>query len=178
MEISQITGAGKDPVAHIEEDRQLKSIGAIPVVLPVNKDQNEKKSKPEEPEPLFEHLRHEPLQLLLRAVSARLTQTFGAADATHHITPAVEQALTPEAVSGRILVLLAAAFAGFKLQRTERETETVLAAFLPLANEALQHGGNEAREVLNNLNMLDAAAAEGIDKAVALSQSALVHFPG
>ncbi len=177
MEISQITGAGKDPVAHVEEDKQLKGVGAIPVVQPIGKDQNEKKSTPEELEPLFEHLRHEPLQLLLRAVSARLTQTFGAAGAVRHIAPAVEQALTPEVVCGRILVLLGAAFEGFKLQRTDSEIATVLAAFLPLANDALQQGGIEAREVLNNLNMLDASAAAEIDNAVALSHTALAHFP-
>jgi hypothetical protein len=179
MEVSQITGAGKDPVARVEEDKKLKGIGAVPAVNPVKKDEDAKQSTPEQTEaPSFEHLRQEPLQLLLRAINARLLQSFGATNATRSFAPAVEQALTPEAVSARVLVSLGAAFERFKIQHTDTDPETVLAMFQHLAGELLQQSADESGDVLRNLNLLDSAVTSRIEKAVTLIQTALSHFGG
>lgn len=176
MEISQITGAGKDPVARAEDDTQLKNIGAIPAVPAVKKDGDSKQSTPEAPS--FEHLRQEPLHLLLRAINARLMQTFGATSAPRSWVPTLEQALTPEAVSARVLVLLGTAFERFKIQDANTGPKALLATFLRMANEILNQADHEAREVLSNLNLLDDTVAAGIDKAVALIHAALARFSG
>ncbi|MBI3774631.1 MAG: hypothetical protein HY273_03600, partial [Gammaproteobacteria bacterium] len=111
MEISQLTGAGKDPVTRVEEDKQLKNIGAIPAVDPIKKDEDSKQSTPEQNEaPSFEHLRQEPLHLLLRAINSRLMQTFGANNPSRHLAPAVVQTLTPDLAAARVLLSLGAAF--------------------------------------------------------------------
>ena len=179
MEISQITGAGKDPVARVEEDQQLKSIGAIPVVQPVKKDEDAKQSKPELQEaPSFDHLRQDPLQLLLRAINARLTQTYGTTSAPRHFTSEVEQTLAPEIVSARVMVLFGTAFQRLKVQHADNNHETVLAAFLHTASAILLESDIEAREVLRNLNILNASVAAEIDNAVALIQAALTRFTG
>ncbi len=179
MEISQITGAGKDPVARVAEDQQLKNIGAIPVAQPINKDQDQKQSTPEQAEsPSFEHLRQAPLDLLLRAINVRLTQTFGTTSVARNSPPVVEPALTPEIVSARVMVLLGAAFERFKVQHAAADSETLLTQFLHTADEALHQADDEARAVLKNLNVLDAAVVAVIDKTSTLIQTALTRFVG
>jgi len=179
MEISQITGAGKDPVARVEEDTQLKNIGAIPAVQPVKKDEDSKQSTPEQlEEPSFEHLRQEPLHLLLRAINARLTQAFGATGAARGFTPAIQQTFTPEGVSARVLVLLATAFELFKAQHADTGLDAVLDIFRHTASELLRQSDNETRDVLRNLNLLDDAVAAQIEKAVTSIQTALTRFAG
>ena len=179
MEISQITGAGKDPVARVEDDPQLKHIGAIPAVHAVKKDDDSKQSKPEPPEvPSFEHLRREPLHLLLRAISTRLAQMFGAVPASRSFIPSVDPALTPHIVSARVLILVGAAFSQFKNQHAPTDAVTLLTTFLPLATNAVQDAEREAREVLRNLNVLDDRGTAEIDKAVVLTHAALARFTG
>lgn len=177
MEISQITGAGKDPVARVEDDKQLKNIGSIPAVQAVKNDQDSKQSKPELPEaPSFEHLRQQPLHLLLRVINARLTQTFGVthAPAPRNFMPDIEQALTPEGVSARVLSVVSTALERFKTQ--DINAEILLATFLRLASESLNQAAEESRGVLNNLNLLDDPAAAQIDKTITLIHTALARF--
>jgi len=179
MEISQITGAGKDPVARIEEDKQLKNIGAIPAVQPVKKDEDEKQSIPEPQEaPSFDHLRHDPLQLLLRAINTRLTQTYGSTNASRHPASAVEQKFTPEIVSARVAVIYGTAFQRLKTQLVDSDHETLLGTFLHSANIILLESDHETREVLRNLNLLDASVATQIEQAISLIQAALTRFTG
>ena len=179
MEISQITGAGKDPVARVEDDPQLKNIGAIPAAHAIKKDGDSKQSTPEPPETVsFEHLRREPLHLLLRAISTRLAQMFGAVPASRSFIPTVDPALTPEIVSARVLILVGAAFGQFKTQNTPTDAVTLLTEFLPLATNAVQDAEREAREVLRNLNLLDDCGTADINKAVMLTHAALARFTG
>jgi len=179
MQISQIAGAGKDPVAHTEEDKQLKNIGAIPVVQAVKKDGDSKQSKPEaQPAPSFDHLRQEPLQLLLRAITARLTQTFGTTSAPRIFTPAGEPTLTPDMLSARVFMLLGPSFERFKPQHPDTDPELVLETFLYMANEALHQADAEARAVLHNLNVLDQPVTTVIDSAVAQIHTAFARFTG
>lgn len=177
MEISQIAGAGRDPVTRSEEDKKLKNTGAIPPAQPVNKDSDAKQSRPEhQEEQPFEHLRQEPLQLLLRAVGARLMQTFGISSMPPNMAFAIGQVLSPETVSARMLVLFSTAFEHFKIQHADDDAAAALAMFKPLAGEVLQQSSDETREVLSNLHLHDDSTAAVINKAVALAQSALAHF--
>lgn len=176
MEVSQITGAGKDPVARSDADPQLKHIGAIPMVDAIKKDQDQKQSRPEQNEaPSFEHLRQEPLQLLLRAINARLTETFGAGTPPRHPAPAVEQTSAPEVVSARVLLLLNAAFARLKTEHAQTDADTLRVTFQHTAGEILHDSDTETRDVLRNLNLLDAAIAARIDKTVTLIEAALAR---
>lgn len=177
MEISQLTGAGKDPVTRVDEDKQLKNIGAIPAVDSIKKDEDSKQSTPEQnEEPSFEHLRQEPLHLLLRAINARLMQTFGANHPARHFGPTVDQTLTPDSVCARVLLLLGATYARFKSQNVETDAATLLAAFQHTASEILHDSNLETHEVLRNLNLLDSAVTTLIDKTVTLIEAALARF--
>ena len=174
MEISQITGAGKDPVASPEEDKQLKSIGALPAVQSVKKDADPQQSTPEQQQaPSFEHLRQEPLQLLLRAVSARLQEAFGVTPVPHPVTSVIEQALTPELACARILILLGAAFERYQATFSNLDIATARATFLKTAGDALHQGYAETRQLLRNLAMLEGGVIYEIDTAISLIQQAL-----
>ena len=174
MEISQITGAGKDPVANVKEDQQLKSIGALPAVQSVKKDADPQQSTPEQQQaPSFEHLRQEPLQLLLRAVTARLQEAFGVAPAPRPVTPAIEQPLTPELACARILILLGAAFERYQATFSNPDIATARATFLKTADDALHQGYAETRQLLRNLALLEGEVIHDIDTAISLIQQAL-----
>ena len=173
MEISQITGAGKDPVANVKEDQHLKNIGAIPAVLPVKKDGDAQQSTPEQDDPSFEHLRQEPLQLLVRVLAARLHQTFGVTPAPRPLTSAIEQTLTPELACARILLLLNAAFANYKTAQPNQDQRELGVIFINIANDALQQGYAETRQLLGNLAMLEGTVVKDIDKTIALIDHAL-----
>lgn len=178
MEISQITGAGKDPVANVKEDPQLKSIGAIPAVQPVKKDADPQQSTPEQQQtPSFEHLRQEPLHLLLRAVTARLQEAFGAAPAPHPVTPALEQPLTPELTCARILILLGTAFERYQATFPNLDSATAKTTFLKTAGDALHQGYDETCQLLRNLAMLEGGVLHDIDTTISLIQQALSTFP-
>lgn len=178
MEISQITGAGKDPVASPEEDQQLKNIGAIPAVQSVKKDSDSQQSTPEQQHaPSFEHLRQEPLQLLLRAVTTRLHETFGITPAARPVSPVIEQKLTPELASARILILLNWAFENYKTAQSHPDFAALSVMFLKTANDALEQCYAETRLLLGNLGMLEGAVAHEIDTAINLIQKALPRIP-
>ena len=174
MEISQITGAGKDPVANVKEDQHLKSIGAIPAVPLVKKDGDARQSTPEQQhDPSFEHLRQEPLQLLVRVLAARLQQTFGVTPAPRPLTSAIEQTLTPELACARILLLLNAAFANYKTAQPNQDQRELGVIFINVAHDTLQQGYAETRQLLGNLAMLEGIVVKDIDKTIALIDHAL-----
>lgn len=174
MEISQITGAGKDPVTKLEEDKPLPNIGAIPAVQPVKKDHDAQQSTPEQQsDPSFEHLRQEPLQLLVRALTARLQQTFGALPTSRPLTSAIEQTLTPELACARMLPLLGAAFANYQTAQPNQDQKGLGVAFISIAHDTLQQGYAETRQLLGNLAMLEGSVVHDIDKAVDLINHAL-----
>lgn len=177
MEISQITGAGKDPAANVKEEPQLKSIGAVPAVQPVKKDADPQQSTPEQQQtPSFEHLRQEPLQLLLRAVTARLQEAFGVTPAARPVTSAIEQPLTPELTCARILILLGAAFERHQATFSNLDSATAKATFLKTAGDALHQGYDETCQLLRNLAMLEGGVLHDIDTTISLTQQALSAF--
>ena len=178
MEISQITGAGKDPVANVDEDKRLKNIGAIPALQPVKKDDDARQSTPDQqPAPSFEHLRQEPLQLLLRAVTTRLQESFSIPPATGPVSPVIEQNLTPELASARISILLNVAFENYKTAQSHPDFAALSVMFLKTANDALDQSYAETRLLLGNLGMLAGVVALEIDTAINLIQKALPRIP-
>lgn len=167
MEISQIVGAAKDPVAHVEEDKQLKGVGAVNAVQPVKKDEGAgQPPSQEQTPPSFTHLRHDPLQLLLRAVTAHLTELSGINVTQRPALLGPETELTPASTAARIVALFAATFERYRVAHAENDTPDLIENFRLHTETALHNGVQEAREVLGNLGLLDGVLEQRLDSTI------------
>ena len=143
----------------------------------IKKDNDAQQSTPEQQhDPSFEHLRQEPLQLLVRVLAARLHETFGVIPTPRPLTSAIEQTLTPELACARILLLLGAAFASYKTTQPP-DLGTLGVTFTNIAHDTLQQGYVETRQLLGNLAMLEGTVVDDIDKTIDLIDHALAGIP-
>jgi hypothetical protein len=172
MDINQIVGPAKDPVAHVEEDRQLKATEATHAVQPAKREEESRQPQRQEP-PSFAHLRQDPLQLLLRAISARLGEVFTFTHPPRVLAIDSEERLTPEATTARVLRLIAAARDHYDAQPADSGLRMSPDALRAIAASAVRRGYDETRDVLGNLGMLDAVVAAALDRTLELLQAAL-----
>jgi hypothetical protein len=173
VEISQIAGSNKDPVATVEEEKQLRGAGAINAVQPVKKDAGSGgPPQQQNAEPSFSHLREEPLQLLLRAITARLNEYVPVITTPSPVVLSVPQALTPAVTAARIVAMVAMAFERFRMQQNAPEAH-LLETYRGHVDVALEDGLREAKQVLTNLNLLDAQLAQQLDRTLELARATL-----
>ncbi len=175
MDINQIAGPAKDPVAHVEEETQLKGAQGPHAVQAVKPESDSRQAPHQEP-PSFNHLHQDPLQLLLRAITARLGEVFTLPPLPRALPLEQEQALTPEVTTARVLRLVAAARDHYNAQPEENGMQLSIDALRAMADTAIQRGFDETRDVLRNLGMLDAPVAAAIDRSQALIATALQNF--
>lgn len=177
MEITRITGTVPDPVAHVTEEKQLRGTDATNAVQAVKKEDESRRYRP----PLhdtqnFDHLHDDPLQLLVRAVGARLADVFAVTSAARPLPAGLENSLTPEVAAARILRMLATARDFYRAQPGDSGSRLTPDAFRATADTAISRGVGETHDVLRNLGMLDPTVAAAIDRAHELIRQALVHF--
>jgi hypothetical protein len=169
VEISQIAGSNKDPVATVEEEKQLRGAGAINAVQPVKKDADSgSPPQQQDDEPSFSHLREEPLQLLLRAITARLNEYVPVITTPSPVVLSVPQALTPAVTAARIVAMVAMAFERFRMQQNAS-----LETYRGHVDAALEDGLRETKQVLTNLNLFDAQLAQQLDRTLELARATL-----
>jgi hypothetical protein len=172
VDINQIVGPAKDPVAHVEEEKQLKATEAAHAVQPARREEESRQPQRQEP-PSFAHLRQDPLQLLLRAISARLGEVFTFTHPSRALAIETDEALTPETTTARVLRLIAAAREHYDAQPADSGLRMSAEALRATAVAAVRRGYEETRDVLGNLGMLDAVVAAAIDKTLSLLLTAL-----
>ncbi len=172
MDINQIVGPAKDPVAHVEEEKQLKGAEGPHAVQPTKREEESRQPPRQEP-PSFAHLREDPLQLLLRAISARLGEVFTFTHPPRVLAFDSDSTLTPEATTARILRLVAAARDHYDAQPADSGLRMTVGTLRAIATAAVRRGFDETRDVLGNLGMLDGAIIAALNKTLTLVLKAL-----
>lgn len=174
MDINSIVGPGKDPIAHVEEENQLKGAQGTNAVQAVKKEVDTHQTPHQEP-PSFEHLHQDPLHLLLRAITARLGEVF---TFTHPraLPHEHDQPLTPETTAARVLRLVGVARDHYNAQLPENGMRLSTESLRATAGAAIRRGCDETRDVLRNLGLLDGSVTAAIEKTQLLALNALEHF--
>lgn len=111
---------------------------------------------------------------VLEALNKELEADFGA----NAIQNAYDQGVdvSPQATADRIVQGATAFFASFSEKYSELDEPEQLEAFLETISAGIEKGFNEAKDILNSLNVLQGEIADNIDQTYSLVQQGLENF--
>ena len=121
---------------------------------------------------------NEPLHLLYSAAIDKLNEVLAPELGEDAIQKAAErpEEFTPEATADRIVKFATGFYASYSEQHPEMTEEERIESFMDLIGGAVDQGFDEARDILENLKVLDGTVEEGVDKTYDLVKSGLNAF--
>jgi hypothetical protein len=120
----------------------------------------------------------EPLSLVLKTTIDSLNELLAPEMGGNAIQKAADSGLdaSPEATAERIVSLSTSFFDAFKSQHVSEDDRSVLKKFVDTISAAIDKGFNEARGILQGLQVLEGAIATDIDQTYTLVQEKLAAF--
>lgn len=120
----------------------------------------------------------EPLSLLLNTAVDKINQLLAPELGENAIQQAVDSGLdvSPDATAQRIVSMSTAFFEAFKAQHSGEEESAVLQNFMDTIGDGIDQGFDEARSILESLNVLEGDVASDIDKTFELVEEKLLAF--
>jgi len=118
------------------------------------------------------------LALLYRTAVDKLNQVLETDLGPNSIQNAYESGLdvSPDATAERIVSQATAFFSSYQDQHPEMDLETQLRSFIDVISGGITQGFNEAREILDGLQVLEGDIATNIDQTYDLVQEKLDSF--
>lgn len=120
----------------------------------------------------------EPLSLLLKTAIDSINEVLAPELGDDALQKAADSGLdvSPEATAERIVSLSTNFYNAFKQQHPGEDESTVLQNFIDTISGGIEKGFNEARHILEGLQVLEGDIATDIDKTFTLVQEKLVAF--
>ena len=120
----------------------------------------------------------EPLSLLLKTAIDSINEVLAPELGEDAIQKAADSGLdvSPEATAERIVSLSTNFYNAFKQQHPGEDESTVLQNFIDTISGGIEKGFNEARNILEGLQVLEGDIATDIDKTFTLVQEKLAAF--
>lgn len=119
---------------------------------------------------------NEPLSVLLKTALTGINEALKDDLGDNAIQNAVSQDNSPEGTAGRIVSLSTAFYDAFKKQHTGEDEGDVLKQFIDTLKKGVDQGFQEARGVLQGLNVLNGDVASNVDKTYELVQKGYADF--
>ena len=119
-----------------------------------------------------------PLSLVLRTAIEEINKLLEPELGENVIQKAAESGLdvSPEATAQRIVSQSTSFFNAFKAQHPGENESTVLTNFIDIISNGIEKGFNEARNILEGLEVLEGDIASNIDQTFELVQEKLAAF--
>lgn len=116
--------------------------------------------------------------LLYKAAIEKINEILAPDLGDRPIDSALESGLdvSPEAVADRIVAMTTGMFSHYLDSHPELSEEAALERFMNLIGEGISQGFEEAREILDSLNVLEGDIASNIDQTYELTQEGLEAF--
>jgi hypothetical protein len=120
----------------------------------------------------------QPLVLLLRTAIDKINESLAPELGEDAIQKAVDSGLdtSPEATAERIVSLSTAFFDAYQEQNPTQDDAVALEKFMATIGSGIDKGFEEARNILEGLNVLDGQIASDIDETYSLVQEKLAAF--
>jgi hypothetical protein len=119
---------------------------------------------------------NESLALLLQSAIAGINDILEPEFGKNAIQNAASQDNTPEGTAGRIVSLSTGFYAAFKQQHAGEAEADVLKDFMATIRRGFEQGYQEARDILQGMNVLSGDIAGNIDKTYALVLQGYAEF--
>ncbi len=121
---------------------------------------------------------NQPMALLFKSAIEGINEALEETMGSNAIQNAYESGIdvSPEATADRIVSMSTAFFAAYQEQHPELGIDEALDSFVSLISGGIDQGFNEAREILDGLQVLNGEIASNIDKTYTLVQEGLKSF--
>lgn len=121
---------------------------------------------------------NEPMVLLYRAAIEAINDELAPSMGPNAIQTAVDNQVdtSPEATADRIVSFATQFFSLHQEQNSSMDFDEQLNSFMSIIGGAIDKGFNEARDILDGLNVLQGDIADGVDKTYSLVQEGLQAF--
>lgn len=121
---------------------------------------------------------NEPMALLYKTALDAINEALDPSQETKPIQTAYDNRVdvSPEATASRIVSLATGFFQAFQQQNLDIAPEESLDKFMSIISAGIETGFKDARDILDNLSVLDGKVATDIDSTYNLVQEGLNHF--
>lgn len=121
---------------------------------------------------------NEPMALLYKTALSAINEALDPALKTKPIQTAYDNQIdvSPEATAKRIVSLATGFFNAYQQQNPEMVPQESLDKFMSIISGGINQGFTDARDILENLSVLDGKIATDIDSTYDLVQEGLNHF--
>lgn len=121
---------------------------------------------------------NEPMALLYKTALDAINEALDPTQETKPIQTAYDNQVdvSPEATASRIVSLATGFFHAYQQQNPEIVVEESLNEFMSIISGGIDQGFKDARDILDNLSVLDGKIATDIDSTYDLVQEGLNHF--
>lgn len=123
-------------------------------------------------------VKDQPLALLYKSAIENLNEVLAPELGENAIQNAYDSGMdfSPEATAGRIVDFATAFFANYQENHPDMADDEALDGFMDVIGGAIQQGFDEARDILDGLQVLEGDVADGIDQTFQLIQQGLADF--
>ncbi len=123
-------------------------------------------------------VKDQPLALVLKSAIAKINEVLAPELGDDAIQKAFDAGIdfSPEATAERIVSFSTGFFSAYQEQHPELSTEDALNGFLDVIGGGIQQGFDEARNILDGLQVLKGDIADNIDQTFTLVQTGLGKF--
>lgn len=119
---------------------------------------------------------NEPLALLLKTAITGINEVLKPEFGDNAIENAMSQDNSPEGTAGRIVSLSTGFFEAFKQQHAGEDEDELLTNFMATIRRGFEQGFNEARDILQGMDVLNGDIASNIEKTYELVQKGYADF--
>ena len=123
-------------------------------------------------------VKDDPLSLVLSSAIDRINEFLAPELGDNAIQKAADSGLdvSPEATAERIVSLATASYDAFVERHPKEDESAVLTKFIDIISSGIEAGFNEARDILEGLDVLDGGIASNIDQTFDLVNEKLAAF--
>ncbi|ACA85285.1 DUF5610 domain-containing protein [Shewanella woodyi] len=121
---------------------------------------------------------NEPLVLLYRAAIEAINEELAPSMGENALQTAYDNGVdtSPEATADRIVSFATNFFSLYQEQNSNMSFDEQLTSFMEIIGGAIDQGFDEAKDILNGLQVLEGDIADGVDQTYSLVQDGLLAF--